>query len=179
MEKEMTTIFRSKKFVLRHVRSSDAQSIVEHINNRKIFRNTLHIPYPYAVTDARAWLRRTLSMYRKQRPVNFNLAIVVNDIMIGSVGLNHIEYGHKAEIGYWLAEPYWGQGIMSEAVGTITAYGFKHFKLKRIYAYVFLYNRPSHQVLKKNGFQVEGILQKNIKKGSLLLDEYVLALIKK
>jgi len=46
-------IIRSKKFILRPLRRGDEESLMKHINNRIIARNTLRIPYPYKLKDAR------------------------------------------------------------------------------------------------------------------------------
>ena len=66
-----------------------------------------------------------------------------------------------AEIGYWLAKPYWKKGIMSEAVKKICEIGFNEFGLSRITANVFEQNIGSARVVEKCGFTLEAACLKN------------------
>ncbi|MCF7866558.1 GNAT family N-acetyltransferase [Candidatus Woesearchaeota archaeon] len=94
------------------------------------------------------------------------------------MGFHKIEHRHKANFGYWLAEPYWGKGIMSEAVKQALTEFNKKFDIKRIEAGVFSWNKASMKVLEKNGFKLEGILKKAIKKENKYIDEHMYAKIK-
>ena len=172
------TIIKSKKFILRPFKRGDENSLRENINNKKIYRNTLDIPYPYTLKDAKDWISRNLREMRRKKPTMINLVIDINGEVAGGIGLNKIE-GHKAEIGYWLAEKYWGQGIMTQAVKLMTKFGFEKLKLKRIYAYVFSFNKASKRVLEKAGYKFEGILRKNTKKDNRFIDDYLFAKAKK
>ena len=108
-----------------------------------------------------------------------SLAIIKNRKVIGAVSLNKIIKHHRAELGYWLAEEYWQQGIVSQAVKLIVAYGFKRLKLIRIYAYVMSPNKASMKVLKNNGFKKEGILKRHSVKDDRCSDLYVFAKVKR
>ena len=92
----------------------------------------------------------------------------INGNVVGGIGLNNIEK-HKAEIGYWLGKEYWDKGIMTEVVKLVTNFGFKRLKLRRIYAYIFIRNKASIRILKKNGYKCEGLLKKHhLKKGKFI-----------
>ena len=162
---------------MRPFRRGDEKSLAENINNKKIYRNTLSIPYPYTLKDAQEWVMKNLKELKKKKPAMINFVIDINGGVAGSVGLSKIE-GHKAEIGYWLAEKYWNKGIMSEAVKLVTKFGFDKLKLKRIYAFVFCFNKASMRVLEKVGYKFEGILKKNSKKDGKFIDDYLFAKIK-
>ncbi len=170
-------IIKSKHFILRPFRKGDEKSLIEGINSKEIFRNTLRIPYPYTLKDAKEWLKKTSKDRKKKKPTAFNLAIDINDEVIGGIGFNEIEE-HRAEIGYWLAEKHWGEGIMTQAVKVMTNFGFEKLKLRRIYACVFSFNKASMRVLEQNGYKLEGILRKEIRKGKKLLDDYLYAKVK-
>ena len=105
-------------------------------------------------------------------------AIEIDKEMAGGFYINHIEPRHKCAIGYWLGRKFWGRGIMSKVVKAGTAYAFKKFKLKRIEAQVFPYNKGSMIVLENNGFSCEGIQRKGFKKGRCYLDAHVYSKIK-
>lgn len=171
-------IIRVKHFVLRPFRRGDEASLVRHINNPKIYRNTLRIPYPYRMRDAREWVRkcRTANHARKKTDVNF--AIEIDGGVAGGIGLSHIVPRHKAEIGYWLGEEYWGKGIMTEAAKRVTRFGFKNLRLKRIYAGVFPRNRASMRVLEKAGYEREGILRKQARKKARFINEVLYAIVR-
>jgi RimJ/RimL family protein N-acetyltransferase len=65
---------------------------------------------------------------------------------------------HVAEIGYWIAKPWRGRGIMTEAVIAICDHGFRHLGLARITAGIFTGNNGSARVLEKAGFVIEAPL---------------------
>ncbi|MDD3607382.1 MAG: GNAT family N-acetyltransferase [Candidatus Moranbacteria bacterium] len=172
------TILRSKNFILRLYKKGDEPSLVKHANNRTIAKNTLAMPYPYTMKDAKEWVEKNLKKYNKKDSDKFILAIEINGEVCGAIGLHHIEKEHKAEIGYWLGSEHWGKGIMTEAVRLMTSYGFKKLKLRRIYAHVFLFNEPSKRVLEKAGYELEGISRKEAKKKNKCLDAYLLAKVR-
>jgi ribosomal-protein-alanine N-acetyltransferase len=72
-------------------------------------------------------------------------------------------------MGYWLGEPYWGKGLMTEAVAKFTEYAFKSFQLMRIYAEPYASNPNSCRVLEKAGFVLEGRLRSSVLKDGLIL----------
>ena len=151
---------------------SDAEGIAKAINNKIIARNTLTIPYPYKLKDAKWWLG-----LKKKKVVNF--CVEIDGEVAGSIGLNKIAKDHKAEIGYWLAEKYWGKGIMTKIVKEVVKFGFEELKLRRIYAHIFPFNKASMGVLKNNRFKFEGILKKDAKKkNGEILDVHLFAKVK-
>jgi ribosomal-protein-alanine N-acetyltransferase len=77
---------------------------------------------------------------------------------------------HRAEIGYWLAKPFWGRGIMTDVVQRLCQVGFEEFGLVKIIAYVNATNPASARVLEKCGFVQEGYLKKHFLKDGQLLD---------
>lgn len=163
--------------MLRPFRKNDEFSLRKNISNRKIYRYTLTIPYPYTPEDAVDWVKKNLEEIKKRKPKKINFVIDINDEVVGSVGFSEIER-HKAELGYWLGEQYWGEGLMTEAVKLATEFGFGTMKLRRIYARVFLSNKASMRVLEKNGYKLEGILRKDAKKDNKFIDEYLFAKVK-
>ena len=170
-------IIHSKKFILRPFKKGDESSLIENINNKKIAKNTENIPYPYKLKDARFWIKHNLKLNRKKKKLEINFAIDINGMVVGGVGFRKIE-GHKAEIGYWLGEKYWGQGIMTTAVKLVTKYAFQELRLKRVHAHVFPFNKGSVRVLEKAGYQYEGRLRKNSLKDNKLIDSLIFAKVK-
>jgi ribosomal-protein-alanine N-acetyltransferase len=177
MDQKEPIIIKTKCFTLRQLRMSDAQAIAKYINDKTIAHNLLSLPYPYTIDDAHDWLRRVYNVARRKNRTEINLGIEIDGEIVGGVGIFKI-HDHKAEIGYWLARQYWGRGIMTKAVKEITKFGFGQLGLRRLYAHVFPYNKGSMRVLEKAGYKFEGVLKKNVKKHSKLIDEYLWAKVR-
>ena len=110
----------------------------------------------------------------------FAFAIVSDNKVIGSIGVFRQENIHRqtAELGYCIAEEYWGKGIMTDAVKQICKYVFDKSDIIRIYAEPFAYNTASCRVLEKAGFQYEGTLRSNAVKNGKIIDMKMYSLLK-
>jgi len=161
--------------VLRPWHIDDALALVKYANNRKIWLNLRDgFPYPYTTQDAQHFL----DMVSRQTPQTF-FAIATHTEAIGGIGIMPNSDVHRltAELGYWLAEPFWGKGIMSEAVYVFTEFAFAQFNLVRIYAEPYAYNNASSRVLEKAGFSFEGRLKCSVIKDGVILDQLLYAKI--
>ena len=127
------------------------------------------LPYPYTEQDGEEYISAMLSSDEKE---TFAFAITADNKVIGSIGVFRQENIHRqtAELGYYIAEEYWGKGIMTEAVKQICEYVFDKSDIIRIYAEPFAYNTPSCRVLEKAGFQYEGTLRSNAVKNGKVID---------
>jgi [ribosomal protein S5]-alanine N-acetyltransferase len=169
-------IIQLDRCTLRRWQAGDEASLAEHANNYKIWLNVRdYFPHPYTPADARNWI----AYASNQRPLT-NFAIVIDSLAVGGIGvvLKEDIYRRSAEIGYWLGEPYWNRGIMSEAVPAVTGYAFSHFDICRIYAGIFDYNEASQKVLAKAGYSYEARLKKSLTKNNQTYDEIIYALIR-
>jgi ribosomal-protein-alanine N-acetyltransferase len=156
----------------------DKQSLVENLCDPYIYENTSHIPYPYTSSDAEWWISRKLEQNKKfGQPVSFAIRNS-EEKLIGAAGFDGLIPGesHKAELGYWLAKPLRGQGIMPAVVQRLCIHAFSAFALEKIIAYTFCNNKSSQTVLEKSGFISEGYCRKRIKKDGRFIDcnRYVL-----
>ncbi|MEB3188564.1 MAG: GNAT family N-acetyltransferase [bacterium] len=159
-------------YAISDIQPSDRDAYVKHLQVKQIHDQTLAIPYPYTLADADIWIQRVADeTARLGRSVNWAIRHP-DGTVVGGIGFNELEPGvsHRAELGYWLAMPYWGQGIMTEAVKAVMAFAFDSFGLVRITAHVFAFNKGSARVLEKAGFQLEGYLRKHYQKNGVLLD---------
>lgn len=156
----------------------DADDLAAAINNQKILDNLRDgLPFPYTSEDARAYISVMLSA-DKDRVYAF--AITVDDKAIGSIGVFRQENIHArtAEMGYYIAEPYWGQGIMTAAVRQMCVLIFNTTDIIRIFAEPFAFNMASCCVLEKSGFALEGTLRQNAVKNGQVIDMKMYALLK-
>lgn len=163
------------RFLLRPWRRSDKAALVRYANNRNVARNLRdRFPHPYTEADADEWLAYAAG----EAPREGFYAIEVAGEAVGAISL---ERGTdidrcSAELGYWLGEPFWGQGIMTAAVRTVTAAGLREPDLYRIYAAVAAWNPASMRVLEKAGYQREGILVRSGVKDGVLFDKVLYAI---
>lgn len=118
-------------------------------------------PNPYTYEDAEQYVNFCIEKGDKNQCTR---AIVVDAHAVGSIGffVQDDVYCKCGEIGYWLSEDYWRNGIMSEAVRRLCAYGFEHYDIERFYADPFADNKGSCGVLEKAGFTLEGELRRNV-----------------
>jgi ribosomal-protein-alanine N-acetyltransferase len=159
----------------------DKPNLIRYLNDPLIASNTLNIPAPYTEADADWWLDHVREE-REQSGQNLNWAIRHSEYgTIGGIGcfLRTGLEGHSDEIGYWLAAPFRGQGIMTTAVEVFSAWLFSNRPaLVRIEARVYVHNPASARVLEKAGFEREGILRKATKKKDQLIDVILLSKIR-
>ena len=147
---------------IRLLSEEDADALQRYANNRKIWENLRDIfPHPYSLQDAQAFLDFAI----KARP-EADFAITNETEAIGCIGLRlgNDVHRHTAELGYWLGEPFWSRGIMTEAITAFTPFAFRWFELLRIFAQPFAGNTASARVLEKAGFVCEGRLKANVVK---------------
>lgn len=165
-------------FELRKWRMEDAQSIAYHANNKKIADNLRNaFPHPYTQKDAEAFIAACLDA---DEHTKYFRAISVDGVAVGSIGvfLKDDVYCRSAELGYWLAEAFWGKGIMSAAVARICRHAFDTYDIVRIFAEPFAGNTASRKVLENAGFLLEGVLKKSVFKNGQILDSCIYAVIK-
>jgi tRNA-Thr(GGU) m(6)t(6)A37 methyltransferase TsaA len=152
----------------------DKPAYLEHLKEKQIYDQTLSTPYPYTETHADWWINHNIEAAKTQDGQSLNWAIrrSQDDYLIGGIGFLGLKIGknHTAEIGYWLAKPYWNKGIMTEAVKIASNYGFAELELTRITANVFHFNIGSARVLEKSEFQCEGYLRSHYKKDGKIFD---------
>lgn len=163
---------------IRKWRRTDAAALAAAVNNRKILDQLRDgLPYPYTVEDAEAYIDAMLSADANE---TYAFAIAVEDQAVGSIGVFRRKNIHfrTAEMGYYLAEPYWGRGLMTRAVKQACGFTFERTDIVRIFAEPFARNAASCRVLEKAGFACEGLLRKNAVKNGEVLDMRLYALVK-
>ena len=164
--------------VLRKWRLSDAGDLAAALNNKKILNNLRDgLPFPYTEKDAAGFISDMLAADEND---TFAFAITVDDRAIGSIGAFRQGNIHRqtAELGYYLAEEYWGKGIMTDAIRQICSLIFDTTDILRIYAEPFAYNIGSRRALEKAGFTYEGTMKYNAVKNGKVLDMTMYALTK-
>ncbi|MBV7275647.1 GNAT family N-acetyltransferase [Clostridium sp. PL3] len=164
--------------IVRSWRMKDANDLAKALNNKKILDNLRDgLPYPYTVRDAKKFISAMLDADKNS---TYAFAITIDDKVIGSIGVFRKDNIHfkTAEIGYYVAEEYWGQGIGTSAVKQVCKYIFENTDIIRIFAEPFDYNFGSCRILEKSGFLYEGTLRKNAVKNGVVLDMKLYSIVK-
>lgn len=161
---------------LRNWTPNDLDNLLRYANNPRIAQNmTDAFPHPYTREAGENFIAMAMS----KNPVSI-FAICFNNEVIGAIGVHPQHDIHKkcAELGYWLAEPFWGKGYMKQAVLHLIYYAFHNFDIIRLYARPFSSNTGSQKVLEQCGFTLEATLKKSIYKNGEYLDELIYSIVK-
>lgn len=129
-------------------------------------------PHPYTESDGKTFITYAIM----DDPVR-NFAIEVKGNAVGGIGfeLQMDVYRKNAELGYWLAEPFWGKGIITRAIKQVVDFAFSTYDIDRVFARPFGTNVASQKVLEKNNFILEGRFKKTLFKNGEYLDELIYA----
>lgn len=159
---------RTKRLVLRPFRASDIPDLVRLAGAREVAATTARIPHPYTEADARHFLEHLEK--DKDFGYAFAITLLASGELVGAVGLHPATGQPRAELGYWIGVPYWGNGYATEAAEAVVAFGFESLKLHRIFAGYFRGNDASRRVLEKLGFSDEGCSREHVEKWGKFLD---------
>jgi len=144
-------IIETPRLRLRAFRRADIASIVAGLNDWTVAQWLSRTPFPYAVTDAEAWLADADRAHAGGR---YAIADRISDDLIGAIGIEPDDV--ERELGYWLGADHWGKGLASEAVGALVAAAFGTLGVRRLHATTDPDNARSQRVLLKAGFRQIG-----------------------
>ena len=156
----------------------DAADLAEALNNKNIQNNLRDgLPYPYTESDAIDFIQ---AMLNSDKDATYAFAIVFDGKVVGSIGVFRQNNIHRltAEMGYYIAEPFWGKGLGTDAIKQVSQYIFKNTDIIRIFAEPFAYNTASCRILEKSGFVFEGTLRSNAIKNGQIIDMKLYSLVK-
>ena len=148
----MNVTLRTPRFILRQPTVGDAEPIARYLNDFEVAGNLARVPFPYHLSDARAWLRTRLPSLPAEA-TNFAIDLP-EEGLVGQVGFHQGPDGPI--IGYWLGRPFWGQGIMTEAVTASLDWLFSATETPAVYSGVFHFNLASLAIQLKLGFTQTG-----------------------
>lgn len=153
-------------------KTSDRHSLIHWLREEEISKQLFMVPFPYTEQDANRFIQFvTKTNQEAQKPVQWGLFYQGHGL-VGAIGFQQPSFlnPYHLGVGYWLAKPFWGKGIMSKVLTWVCQYGFNQLDLVRIEAFVFKENLASCRVLEKVGFQKEGLLKKYVYKDHEFLD---------
>ncbi len=130
------------RLTLRPLEPADGPAVERGCGSWNVARMTTRIPHPYPPGSAVEWIAN-------RAPDAHHFAIEHQGDLIGVIS-------HETEIGYWLAEPFWGRGFATEAARRVVAFAFDDLRLDRLVSGHFADNPASGRVLQKCGFRYTG-----------------------
>ena len=162
---------------MRPWRHDDSGALYLIADNKKIADNLRDgFPNPYSQNDAVNWLNLVIP---ENNPVKF-FAIEVNGALAGSIGIvtKTDIYRKNVEIGYFVAEKFWGKGVATKAIRAVTKYAFETFDIVRIYAEPFEGNIGSRRALEKAGYKHEATFRSNVVKNGVILNSCIYSVLR-
>lgn len=144
----MDVTLHTRRLVLRQPVPTDAPRLTRLLNNFAVSGKLSRVPYPYTLPDAEGWLAN----WRADAPAGetgFTIELP-GEGLIGGCGMHPDRQG--IVIGYWLGEPFWNRGFMSEAATAVIDWYFATTGAEHLDSGVFSFNKASLAVQRKLGF---------------------------
>ncbi|MBO6754688.1 MAG: GNAT family N-acetyltransferase [Roseibium sp.] len=132
-------------------RVDDIADLVSLANNRQVAANLAIMPYPFTLAHAKAWI----SMAETPRPetASFAIRLKTTGRLIGAARYARFEDDGPVHVGYWVGEPFWGNGYATEALHALVDHAFTYTAVDELTAACRVTNPASRRVLIKSGFQ--------------------------
>ena len=172
-------ILKGTRITLRGPTLSDAAVLQKHLSDPKVNRWLPLVPKPYTLECAKAWIRLAPTRIKSDSNLSYCIFKPGLNQIIGGVGIKNINrFDRSAELGYWIASDFWGEGYACEAGQLLCQYAFsRKQKFHRLYAWVHSENVGSIRVLEKLGFVREGVCRKASKATGRWKDDYLYAML--
>lgn len=142
----------TKRLILRPWEESDAEELYKYAKDPAVGPIAGWPPHT-SVENSREVIKNVLS-----ETGNYAVVLKETGLPVGCAGLmigknSNLDIGgDEGEIGYWIGVPYWGRGLIPEAVMELLRYGFEELGLKTIWCGYFDGNEKSRRVQEKCGF---------------------------
>ena len=154
-------VLETQRFLLRAVTLDDAADIFRVMSDPRVTRYFGVLPMA-ALDQAQQRVQAIQMAFQEQTGVRWAITNRANGQLVGTCGFWRLIKPHfRAEIGYELAPEWWGQGVMTEALGAMLEFGFTRMGLHSVEAQIHPANSGSRRVLEKLGFVQEGYFREN------------------
>ena len=156
------------------LRKDDLADLVFLANNKTVAANLATMPYPFTVQDGRAMIAKA-DLHHINSAI-FAIRLKSTGRLIGVARYAAIEAGGPVHIGYWLGEPFWGQGLATEAVHSLVDHAFTYNDMEELQGSCRVTNPASRRVLVKSGFQYrdQAMIRSIGAGGSVPIERYTL-----
>ncbi|OAV43798.1 GNAT family N-acetyltransferase [Lewinella sp. 4G2] len=150
-------ILQTERLRLSKPAVKDVPAIIALANNENVSRTTANMPFPYGEEHAVFWLNMANEGFANKTAYIFAIRNGTTEEFLGGIGLHVHAADEKAVIGYWVGEPHWNKGYVTEALGAIICFAFEELGMNKLEAVHLLENPASGKVMIKNGMVQEGV----------------------
>lgn len=169
----------TERVLLREMRLADANDLFEYASDPEVSQYTSWETHQ-SIEDTKDFVKTVIEAQQKKQVRNWCIELKAGKKAIGACGFVYWDIQHsRAAFGYALARKYWNQGIMTEAMNEVIAFGFHQMKLNRIEAICEIENIGSFRVMEKLGMQNEGLYREYVFKGGRFRDVKMYSILKK
>ena len=144
------------RLILRQISADDRDGIFRNFSDPEVAKWFFEEPYS-RMEQVDEIIRAFSQEFEQGEGITWAMVLKGNDEFVGTCGYGEVEVGSRGEIGFDLAKEHWGQGLMSEALGAIVAYGFEVLGLDRVEAHTYSANARAIRLLERLGFQFEKV----------------------
>ena len=170
---------QTERLKLRQLSMDDLDFVFQHFSDPRVAQYLMDEP-PLADHDQ---ARALIEFYQEPETKSYNRWAIVrkeDQQVVGTIGYHKWARAYcRAEVGYDLSPDCWGQGYMSEALREVIRHGFEGMGLHRIEALVYVGNDASVKLLKRMGFQQEGLLRDYFCLNGVFYDHYQFSLLRR
>lgn len=171
-------VLETPRLRLRELELTDLDALHAIQSNPDVLKYIGRPPHQ-TMQDTEHWLARLQGFYITRESIRWGVVFPAEDRVIGTCSFHHFGANYRrVETGYDLHPAYHGQGIMTEAMQAVLAFGFKTLELHRIEAIIDIHNEASKKLLLRLGFTYEGCLRERYGSDAGLLDEHYFALLR-
>ena len=145
----------TERLILRQLRVEDFPALIQYVNNPRVTENLVGTPNPYREPDAAMRLSYVVRGFKDKTRFVFAIESKDRKELVGEISLHLLDqHREQAQLAYWLGEPFWRQGIMTEAAKKVLQFGFEQLELGLIYADAYAHNPGSLKVIERIGMDV-------------------------
>ncbi len=152
-------VLTTPRLLLRPFAPADAPAVQHLAGNPAVSATALGLPHPFELAMAEEWIGTHEHAYAQGTLAAFAVTDRERQELIGAVGLMIEPEHRRAELGYWLGQPFWGRAYATEAAKAVVRFGFQALRLHRIHANHLAANPTSGKLLEKLGMRYEGCLR--------------------
>lgn len=157
-----TPLIETRRLILRPMALADAPAIQRHFNNWNIIRNLAAVvPWPYPDDGAKVFIERELEKIAAGEE-SFQWVLVLKSDdgeAIGNINFRPRAESRKGNRGFWLAEPYWNRGLMTEAIAAVNDFAFLTLGIESFFVCNAVGNAGSRRVKQKTGAEFVGLIE--------------------
>ncbi len=166
------------RLILRKLTPDDAQDMFEYASDPEMTRYVAWSPHT-SIESSQEFIAWVMNRYERGQVANWGVERKGGRKLIGTCGYGWWDVSNAhAEIGYALARRYWNQGLTTEAVKAVIAFGFQRMGLHRVQATCAIENIASARVMEKAGMQFEGVLRGYMLKKGVYFDQKMYSILR-